>query len=65
MKQAGIIFSVLFVALILAPGLAAWFFGLRRLTGKQPLSDGSPVLEFPSQNVVHAFPRHHEETDAA
>jgi hypothetical protein len=63
MREAGIFFSVLFVALILAPGVAAWFLSFRGFSEGESRATGTPIVQFPSQHVADSFI--HSHIDAA
>jgi hypothetical protein len=65
MKQAGLFFSILFAALIFAPGVAAWFLGLRGPGEEELPISSAGVIQFPSQNVVDDFTDNREVIDAA
>ena len=61
----GWLHRLIFVALILVPGVVAWFLNLRGLGEADLPTSVAPVIQFPSQNVVHDFTNSHEEIDAA
>jgi hypothetical protein len=62
MKQVEIFFSILFMALIFAPAVAAW---LLHGGGEEKLpATGALIIQFPSENMADDFASH-EETDAA
>jgi hypothetical protein len=65
MKPIGIFFSVIFVALIFAPGVVAWFLSLHGFVENESPTISAPIIQFPSQNVVEGFPENRKAIDAA